>query len=69
MMLSERYRPKTWTDFVGQPIIEDIEKGKVDILVVYKSILRGSGSKCRPRRPLSEHEQDLQVCHLHSQIL
>ena len=23
-MLSERYRPKTWDDFVGQPIIEDI---------------------------------------------
>ncbi len=25
-MLSERYRPKTWTDFVGQPIIAEIEQ-------------------------------------------
>ena len=25
-MLSERYRPKAWTDFVGQPIIEEIER-------------------------------------------
>ncbi len=25
-MLSERYRPKTWTDFVGQPVIAEIEQ-------------------------------------------
>jgi len=25
-MLSERYRPKTWADFVGQPIIDDIRQ-------------------------------------------
>ena len=25
-MLSERYRPKAWTDFVGQPIIAEIEQ-------------------------------------------
>ncbi len=25
MMLSERYRPKTWTDFVGQPVIPEIQ--------------------------------------------
>ena len=25
-MLSERYRPKTWTDFIGQPIIAEIEQ-------------------------------------------
>ena len=25
-MLSERYRPQTWPDFVGQPIIEEIEQ-------------------------------------------
>ncbi len=24
MMLSERYRPKTWDDFVGQPVIDEI---------------------------------------------
>ena len=24
-MLSERYRPKTWADFIGQPIIDDIK--------------------------------------------
>ncbi|GAF86894.1 unnamed protein product, partial [marine sediment metagenome] len=23
-MLSERYRPQTWDDFVGQPIIDEI---------------------------------------------
>ncbi len=23
-MLSERYRPKTWTEFVGQPVIGEI---------------------------------------------
>ncbi|MCH8881640.1 MAG: AAA family ATPase [Planctomycetes bacterium] len=26
MMLSERYRPKAWTDFVAQPIIAEIEQ-------------------------------------------
>ena len=25
-MLSERYRPQTWGDFVGQPIIDDIRE-------------------------------------------
>ncbi len=25
-MLSERYRPKAWTDFVGQPVIAEIEQ-------------------------------------------
>ena len=25
-MLSERYRPQTWADFAGQPIIEEIER-------------------------------------------
>ena len=24
-MLSERYRPKTWNDFVGQPVIDEIQ--------------------------------------------
>ena len=26
MMLSERYRPKTWDDFVGQPVIDEIRE-------------------------------------------
>ncbi len=30
MMLSERYRPQKWTDFVGQPIIEEIERACSD---------------------------------------
>ena len=25
-MLSERYRPKTWADFIAQPIIAEIEQ-------------------------------------------
>ena len=25
-MLSERYRPQAWTDFVGQPVIAEIEQ-------------------------------------------
>ena len=25
-MLSERYRPRTWTDFVGQPVVAEIEQ-------------------------------------------
>ncbi len=29
-MLSERYRPKTWDDFVGQPIIDDIREACSD---------------------------------------
>jgi len=29
-MLSERYRPKTWADFVGQPIIDDIREACAD---------------------------------------
>ena len=23
-MLSERYRPETWDDFIGQPVIDEI---------------------------------------------
>jgi len=29
-MLSERYRPKTWADFVGQPIIDEIKAACAD---------------------------------------
>jgi len=29
-MLSERYRPQTWADFVGQPIIAEIEQACTD---------------------------------------
>ena len=29
-MLSERYRPKTWDDFVGQPIIDEIREACAD---------------------------------------
>ena len=29
-MLSERYRPKTWEDFIGQPIIDDIREACSD---------------------------------------
>ena len=29
-MLSERYRPKAWADFVGQPIIEEIQAALAD---------------------------------------
>ena len=29
-MLSERYRPQTWTDFVGQPIIDEIRQACTD---------------------------------------
>ena len=25
-MLSERYRPKTWGDFIGQPVIDEIRE-------------------------------------------
>ncbi len=29
-MLSERYRPKTWDDFVGQPVIDEIREACTD---------------------------------------
>ena len=29
-MLSERYRPKTWDDFVGQPVIDEIREACID---------------------------------------
>ena len=29
-MLSERYRPKTWTDFVAQPVVAEIEQACTD---------------------------------------
>ena len=29
-MLSERYRPTTWADFVGQPVIAEIEQACTD---------------------------------------
>ncbi len=29
-MLSERYRPKTWDDFIGQPIIDEIREACTD---------------------------------------
>ncbi len=29
-MLSERYRPKTWSEFIGQPIIEEIRLACTD---------------------------------------
>jgi len=29
-MLSERYRPKTWTDFVGQPVVDEIRQACTD---------------------------------------
>lgn len=29
-MLSERYRPKQWTDFVGQPVIDEIREACTD---------------------------------------
>ncbi|MCZ6654481.1 MAG: hypothetical protein O7D91_15810, partial [Planctomycetota bacterium] len=29
-MLSERYRPQTWADFIGQPIIAEIEQACAD---------------------------------------
>ncbi len=29
-MLSERYRPQAWDDFVGQPIIDDIREACAD---------------------------------------
>ncbi|MGB2985558.1 MAG: AAA family ATPase [Phycisphaerae bacterium] len=29
-MLSERYRPKTWGDFIGQPIIDEIRRACTD---------------------------------------
>ena len=29
-MLSERYRPKTWADFIGQPVIDEIREATSD---------------------------------------
>ncbi len=30
MMLSERYRPKTWDDFIGQPVVDEIREACAD---------------------------------------
>ena len=50
-MLSERYRPKIWADFVAQPITTDIESACNDQWIFFSSVLN------EPTHPMTYSRQ------------